>query len=288
MAQYHIQGAHKETGEPVDITVTAADQLTAENQAFDLGILISDISKPKRLNIPHTMRIPLLVTACILVITLIGLPVMMSGGDKQSSTNNQTVQSSEDTICSAKNNEPDLLFPLSDLPLRPIPEVTKLDEGKILLFDGRKWQAAGMIRPLYYRTSMVAVDYRNTNEALSRIVVMARKQDVPDGMEERVYSLMIVEQKMIDNRWTDHGICAQWMIRDNYAFSHYVNGKALGTQYEFYPNGQIHIIAEHKPEGQREKHIAWYENGNLQYQCILIDGKEISGKAWNEDGTLRH
>ncbi len=199
--------------------------------------------------------------------------------------------SANGSICRAEQDQPkspprsELLFSLRDLPVKPMPDPKFSDDGLTLEFDDRQWVAKQLIKPLFFRP-MKAVDYRLSTDSQIRLVVMVNDKDLPESARDHVFSAMHVEQIFKNGKWIQHGITAEWMIRGNYGFSHYNNGVALGNQYEFHSNGKIHIIREHKPQNVRKKECGWWDNGQLQYQSISQNNKEIEGRFWEKDGTL--
>ena len=59
-----------------------------------------------------------------------------------------------------------------------------------------------------------------------------------------------------------------------------VSGKVFGMWGDM--KVPLGVIKDGKKEG---KWISWYKNGNKEGEGTFKDGKEISSKSWNEDGT---
>ena len=67
----------------------------------------------------------------------------------------------------------------------------------------------------------------------------------------------------------------------------YFYGKTLDALYKrWYENGQKEegTLKDGKLDGFVTE---WYENGQKKYETIYKDGKLISKKEWNEDGSLK-
>jgi len=66
----------------------------------------------------------------------------------------------------------------------------------------------------------------------------------------------------------------------------YKDGKLDGKWTEWYENGQKRYKGtwkDGKPDGP---FTVWYENGQKKEEGTFKDGEWISGKEWNEDGSV--
>lgn len=153
----------------------------------------------------------------------------------------------------------------------------------LLMFAGRKWTLVGPCRDTgdIFRPSMTAV-YYTTNDDNIRLVELIVKES--PTLKEGVFSRILSVQRDENGQWISDGPRADWDLDGSRSESEYVNGKIHGTQRAWYPNGQLHIEREWAYGKVHGRDRGWYPSGKPQYDCQNIDGKEVSGNAWGEDG----
>ena len=65
------------------------------------------------------------------------------------------------------------------------------------------------------------------------------------------------------------------------------DGKKEGLWTWWYENGSKKGEETFKNGRKHELSIFWYENGQKKWERTFDDGKWVSGKYWNEDGSVR-
>ncbi len=108
--------------------------------------------------------------------------------------------------------------------------------------------------------------------------------DKSSPLAEGVFSLILGVQINHNGRWISHGPRTEWLLNGGRGESHYVYGQLHGTQREWYGSGQLHIECEWAAGKTNGSDRGWYENGQPMYEAQYFHGKEIAGKAWDENG----
>ena len=157
------------------------------------------------------------------------------------------------------------------------------DSDKSLTFADREWTLVGPCQATgdIFRPSMSAV-YYTTNDANIRLIKLVPDESSP--LKEGVFSRILRVQINQNGRWISHGSSADWDLDGGRGEMYYIYGKLHGTQREWYSNGQLHIEREYVSGKLHGRDRGWWPNGKPQYDALNVNGEEISGKAWNEDG----
>ena len=70
-------------------------------------------------------------------------------------------------------------------------------------------------------------------------------------------------------------------------FKNFKDGKKDGLWIYWYENGQKASRKTYINNKKDGKWTQWYENGQMKSEGTYKDGKEISSKEWNEDGSVK-
>jgi hypothetical protein len=81
------------------------------------------------------------------------------------------------------------------------------------------------------------------------------------------------------------GLVTQWY--ENGQMSYEGTGKPDGLSTYWYENGQKKYEGTFKDWKRDGLFTSWYENGQKWSEVTYKDGKEISKKEWNEDGSVK-
>ena len=89
-----------------------------------------------------------------------------------------------------------------------------------------------------------------------------------------------------------NGTFLYWGIKGDgkeYIVGHLIikDGEQDGKFTKWYENGQKQLDGNLKDGEQDGKFTEWYENGQKWSEGTFKDGKLISGKRWNEDGSVK-
>ena len=175
-----------------------------------------------------------------------------------------------------------LLTGCSEAPKQEMP-VANNDKDSIL-FDGEKWsligpnQNTGDIGPL----GMLSRTYSN-GDASVRLLEMYL--DDPKTSDEGAYSRILGVQILKDGEWISHGLSKVWYVIGGRGEEEYYEGVPHGLQRTWYANGQKNIERMWKNGQMHGPDRAWWPDGKPQYEIENQFGKEVSGKAWRQDGT---
>jgi hypothetical protein len=162
-------------------------------------------------------------------------------------------------------------------------DLRKSNSGKTVSFADHEWTLAGPCQDTgdIFRPSMAAVHY-TTNEDRIRLIELVVDKSSP--LKEGVFSRILGVQINTDGGWISHGPRAEWDLDGGRGEARYVYGELHGTQRHWYPNGQLHIEREWANGQMHGRGRGWYSSGKPQYDSQNINGKEVSGTAWDEDG----
>jgi len=87
-----------------------------------------------------------------------------------------------------------------------------------------------------------------------------------------------------------NGILYEMKYGEKFIIGSVKNGVKHGLWNIWWDNGDNYrlLVEKHYKNGKLHgKYISWYENGKKEWEGIYKDGKEISKKEWNEDGSLK-
>lgn len=115
-----------------------------------------------------------------------------------------------------------------------------------------------------------------------RLFVLERPQDATHDWR----SMRFIEKRKANGQWVREGCFEEWFVDGERRLATYKEGKLHGKYSAWYPNGQLHVrdtYVDGHLEGLSE---GWYADGTKQYEAAYSRDREISGKFWNEDGTL--
>lgn len=157
------------------------------------------------------------------------------------------------------------------------------DAGNLLTFGGHRWTLSGPCASTgdIFRPSMSAICYTTTDDSI-RLIELTVDQSSP--LKEGVFSRILGVQIDQDGHWISHGPRAEWDLDGGRGETYYVHGELHGTQRHWYRNGQLHIEREWANGKSHGRDRGWYSNGVPQYDSQRVNGEEVSGKAWDENG----
>lgn len=133
---------------------------------------------------------------------------------------------------------------------------------------------------------MIAVFYTNANSGENvRLIEMVVNES--SSLREGAYARILQIQINQGGSWIHHGQGAVELLTGGWGEIQYQFGKIHGMQREWYPNGQLHILREWADDEMHGREQGWWEDGKRQYDAMCFRGQEVSGKFWDQDGTLR-
>ena len=98
-------------------------------------------------------------------------------------------------------------------------------------------------------------------------------------------------QKKYEETWKDgkpDGLYNEWYENgQKYREINYKDGKLDGLYNEWYENGQKSEEVNYKEDEKDGLYNDWYKNGQKRKEGTYKDGKLISLKKWNVDGSMR-
>ena len=155
---------------------------------------------------------------------------------------------------------------------------------KPIEFDSRVWQPGENLHSTgdVSRPSMIARAYY-CGSADERLVEFSPRPN----SGEAVFKRMLIPQVKRDGRWITHGRTADWDLDGSRSEIDYFEGEIHGTQRVWHPNGKLHIERQFAFGKENGLERAWHPNGRPMYEVINVDGREVSGKSWDENGNPR-
>ncbi|HHM12990.1 MAG TPA: hypothetical protein ENJ16_05510 [Planctomycetaceae bacterium] len=104
---------------------------------------------------------------------------------------------------------------------------------------------------------------------------------------ESVFKRILCVEVLSNGKWVEDGLYKEWLLDGSVYECTYVLGKIHGVERQWYPNGQL-SMERHRAFG-KEHGVSrgWHPNGQLMYESQYVNGVEVSGKAWDENGNPR-
>jgi len=90
-----------------------------------------------------------------------------------------------------------------------------------------------------------------------------------------------------DYRWIRQGLCA-WYDTTGLPFHEtvYLDNKEYGKDNRYYKSGQLEITGNYKAGKMDGDFIGYYPSGKISGKAKFVDGKQVSGNFYNEDGSV--
>jgi hypothetical protein len=163
-----------------------------------------------------------------------------------------------------------------EIAAEPMPTATATE--KAVQFAGRTWRYIGPAQDSG-RPWMEHYEYAGDEPGVRLL------EDVRDAAgKEKVYLRRLKVQRFVGGLWVDDGPNADWEIDGSRGEGNKRLGKFEGTWRGWYPNGQLHVERTYSKNESRVDGKGWYRNGQQQWESVTIDGKQVSGRSWTEDG----
>lgn len=106
-----------------------------------------------------------------------------------------------------------------------------------------------------------------------------------DGSMDQVYEFITCVQLKHNGTWLRNGLQSAKMQNGDYDIELIRLGKTV-YRTTWYQNNQMRLHEAHVGEKQVGPAVAYWPNGNVQYIVQRdMEGKEVFGQAFNEDGT---
>ena len=148
---------------------------------------------------------------------------------------------------------------------------------------GETWHWLEPYHPTFDLVPLMDGDVYSSTDGQTRMFLLTR----PNNADHNWDRITFTRRMAANGRWLKDGPFEEWFTDGRHRLANYRHGKLNGEFKAWYPNGQLHVrwtYIDDKINGLSE---GWYENGQKQYEAQNVNDVEISGKIWNEDGTLR-
>jgi hypothetical protein len=149
---------------------------------------------------------------------------------------------------------------------------------KSISFAGRTWRYAGP-------ADDGARPWMDHHEYIGDEPGVRLLEDVKDASgKEKVYLRRLRLQRLVGGQWIDDGPNESWLIDGSRMTGTRRLGKFDGMQRGWWPNGNLHVERVYSNNERRVEGKGWYQNGQKQWESVVVDDTEISGRTWTEDG----
>ena len=139
----------------------------------------------------------------------------------------------------------------------------------------------------YYNTTGGDLNNLRDSDDCSRLLQNYNASNPPDGWFRRYWENGNLRYEWYFKDGKQDGVSKSWWPNgDIKSKRNYKDGKEHGSNIGWYEDGQVAGIRDFK-DGKRDGlWTDYYKSGQKWYEGTYKNGKDISSKYWNEDGSV--